>query len=211
MQNLPSPLFINQPTRMNALIRILIVFVCLAPLASWGQSGKKGHIGSNYILQPLDIIQVEVFQEPDLEKQVRVSQDGSIALPLVGKVSVAGLTVSDANNLITQLYERDYLVNPQVSLLLLEYTEQRAYVHGQVNRPGPVVIPPEEQMTLTQVISAAGGMTRLASDSIQLTRTDANGRKKVIEVSFDDILEDPDAKDIAVEDGDSIFVPERII
>ncbi|GHB97660.1 hypothetical protein GCM10007047_11890 [Cerasicoccus arenae] len=168
-------------------------------------------IGSNYTLQPLDVIQVTVFKEPDLEQQVRVSQDGSINLPLIGKVHVAGMTVNDANVLITDLYNRDYLVNPQISMILISYTESRAYVHGQVNRPGPVIIPPEETMTLSQVISAAGSTTRLASDRIQLTRTDKNGKKTVMYFDFSDIMEDPEANDIIVRDGDTIFIDERII
>ncbi|MEO0795308.1 MAG: polysaccharide biosynthesis/export family protein [Verrucomicrobiota bacterium] len=146
-----------------------------------------------------------------MEQQARVSGDGSITLPLIGKVHIAGMTLQDATTLITQLYDRDYIVNPQVSLLLIAYTERRAYVHGQVNRPGPVIIPPEESMTLTQVISSAGSRTRLASNRIQLTRVDESGRKKVIELYFDDILDDPKAKDIIVQDGDTIYIPERII
>ncbi|MGE9295401.1 MAG: polysaccharide biosynthesis/export family protein [Puniceicoccales bacterium] len=192
----------------------LILVALLAASAAQAQdslSKKAGLAGANYILQPLDVILIKVFQEPELEQEVRVSGEGSITLPLIGKIHVAGMTVHDATRMITDLYNRDYLVNPQVTLLLLSYTERRAYVHGQVNRPGPVIIPPEETMTLTQVISAAGSQTRLASDKIQVTRTDPDGRKRVITVYFDDILDDPQAKDIVIEDGDSIFVFERII
>lgn len=193
---------------------ILLLAVCLMPaLADAQQAASKnqGLIGSNYKLQPLDVIQMTVFKEPDMDREVRVSQDGNITLPLIGKVHVANMTLSDATTLITDLYNRDYLVNPQVSLILLSYTERRAYVHGQVNRPGPVIIPPEETMTLSQVISAAGSTTRLASDTIRVTRTSEDGKKQVFELDFDEILEDPEAKDITIQDGDSIYVPERII
>jgi len=197
---------------------IHLAFVCsfiltfgLAQAQDAGLSKRSGLVGANYVLQPLDVVLVKIFQHPDLEQEARISGEGSITLPLIGKIKVAGMTVQDATRMITDLYNRDYLVNPQVSVLLLSYTERRAYVHGQVNKPGPVVIPPEETMTLTQVISAAGSQTRLASDRIQVTRTDQNGRKRVITVYFDDILENPDAKDIVIEDGDSIFVFERII
>ena len=194
---------------------LLFSLIICSPLLSQAQSSAGGSqnvvAGSNYTLQPLDIIEVSVFQEPDLQTQVRISQDGSISLPLIGKVQIAGMTLMDATSLVTQLYDRDYLVNPQVSMLLLQYTEQRAYVHGQVNRPGPVIIPPEEHMTITQAISAAGGLTRLASYSIQLTRTDKDGKKKVMELDFKDILKDPNAKDVEIQNGDSIFVPESII
>jgi len=197
--------------RITALFLFAAVFLIPALAQAQGQGKTKGLIGSNYQLQPLDVLQVVIFKEPDLEQQVRVSQDGSINLALIGKVHVNGMTINNATTLITDLYNRDYLVNPQVSLILISYTERRAYVHGQVNRPGPVVIPPEETMTLSQVIGAAGSTTRLASDTIRLTRTNENGRKTVREFDFDDILEDPDANDVIVQDGDSIFIPERII
>ncbi|WP_309385750.1 polysaccharide biosynthesis/export family protein [Cerasicoccus frondis] len=183
----------------------------LASAQNSAASKNRGLIGSNYTLQPLDILQMTVYKEPELEQQVRISQEGTIILPLVGKVHIAGMSINDATTLITDLYNRDYLVNPQITLLLLSYTERRAYVHGQVNRPGPVIIPPEETMTLSQVISAAGSTTRLASDTIRVTRTDENGKKTVFELDFDEILEDPEAKDIIIMDGDSIFIPERII
>ncbi|WP_309400266.1 polysaccharide biosynthesis/export family protein [Cerasicoccus maritimus] len=190
-----------------------LLLVSILPTFSYAQEATKnvGLTGANYQLQPLDILQVLVFQEPDLEQQIRISQDGGAKLQLIGDVNLAGLTINEANQLITDLYNRDYLVNPQISLNLLSYTEQRAYVHGQVNRPGPVVIPPEETMTLSQVISAAGSMTRLASNKIRVTRFDDNGKKQVKTYYFDEILKDPAANDVVIENGDSIFITERWI
>ncbi|WP_269539629.1 polysaccharide biosynthesis/export family protein [Cerasicoccus fimbriatus] len=192
-------------------LAITCFFATFAQAQNTAEAKNRGLIGSNYTLQPLDIVQMTVYKEPELEQQVRVSQEGTVILPLVGEVQVGGMTITNATRLITDLYNRDYLVNPQVTLLLISYTERRAYVHGQVNRPGPVIIPPEETMTLSQVISAAGSTTRLASDTIRVTRTESNGKKTVYELEFDEILEDPDAKDIIIMDGDSIYVPERII
>lgn len=199
--------------RLTHLILLLLVGLMPALVSAQYSNASKnqGLIGANYTLQPLDVIQVTVFKEPEMDREVRVSQDGHITLPLIGQVHVAGMSIHDTTTLITDLYNRDYLVNPQISLILLSYTERRAYVHGQVNRPGPVIIPPEETMTLSQVISAAGSTTRLASDTIRVTRTDKDGKKRVFELDFDEILKDPEAKDIVIMDGDSIFIPERII
>ena len=74
-------------------------------------------VGENYILKPSDVISLEVFQEPDLNKGVRIQGDGSVALALIGKVKVAGMTASEAQALITDLYNRDYLVDPQFPFL----------------------------------------------------------------------------------------------
>lgn len=199
---------------MKTITSLCLLFAALlVPALAQAQVAAKttGLTGSNYQIQPLDVLQITVFKEPDLEQQVRVSAEGAITLPLIGKVHVAGMTVPDTTTLITDLYNRDYLVNPQINIALLSYTERRAYVHGNVHRPGPVIIPPEEVMTLSQVISAAGGRTRMASDTIKLTRTDKDGKKTTTEYDFDDILEDPQAYDITIQDGDSIVIPERVI
>ena len=126
----------------------------------------------NYLLNPSDILRVEVFQEQDLFREVRVAQDGSIVLPLIGKIYVGGKSVFDAEKLITELYNRDYLVNPQINVTITEYALRRVNVIGQVNKPGIVIFPPEEEMVLLEAISLAGGFNRLADKSkVTLTRT----------------------------------------
>lgn len=197
----------------NILSCILLSFVFIGGLYGQNNNASTPAPGpaGNYIIQPLDIFRVTVFQEPDLESEVRVSKDGTVALPLIGKINVAGMTVLDAQHMIRELYNRDYLVKPHVTLMMLQYTERRIQVHGQVNQPGPVVIPPEEEMTLSQALSAAGGLTRLASSSnILVKRVDEQGKSKVIRIDFDEILKDPQAKDIKMREGDNIFVQERI-
>lgn len=143
-----------------------------------------------------------------MQQQLRVAQDGSVSLPLIGHVRIGGMSTDGAQQLIAELYDRDYLVDPQVSLVILSYTERRIFVHGQVMAQGPVVIPPETDLTLAQAINAAGGLTRLARrNPIYVKRV---GRDDVIEVNFNDVLTDPKTKDIILQDGDTVFVDERI-
>ncbi|WOO41305.1 polysaccharide biosynthesis/export family protein [Rubellicoccus peritrichatus] len=196
------------------LLLLPVIFIQIVSAQS-GNSSSGGYASDdflgNYIIQPLDIFRVSVFQEPDLEIEVRVAKDGSVVLPLLGKVQVGGMTASDVQQMITNLYNRDYLVDPHVTLMMLQYTERLIQVHGQVNRPGPVLIPPEKKMTLSQALSAAGGLTRLAdAGDIRLKRVLDSGKSKVIRIDFDEILKDPEAKDVEVLDGDNIFVSERI-
>ena len=83
-------------------------------------------------------------------------------------------------------------------------------VLGHVNRPGFVMIPAQEELTLVEAISGAGGFTRLAKkERVQLRRTDQNGQLRVIEVDVDDAIQNPDTKDIVLGDGDIVFVPEK--
>ncbi|MGC6424572.1 MAG: polysaccharide biosynthesis/export family protein [Lentimonas sp.] len=178
-----------------------------------GPSGSVGMIvGENYILKPSDVISVEVYQEPDLNKDVRVEGDGSVALSLIGKVKVAGMSVAEAQSLITDLYNRDYLVDPQISLLVVSFSPKVVRILGSVNRPGVVQIPPDRDLMLTEAIAGANGVSRLGNPkSITIKRVGENGRARQLEVNFSRILTDPNVKDIILEEGDTIWVPERII
>ncbi len=166
---------------------------------------------STYVLQPIDIIRVEVYQEEDLKREVRIEADGTVMLPLIGRVTVGGMRVGDVQALITELYDRDYIVNPHVSISVLSYSEQRVQVLGQVNAPGFVLIPPEEGMTISQAISGARGFTRLANtSSVQVRRAKENGETEVYDVDVNRILRNPDAFDFPLQNKDIIFVRERI-
>ena len=134
-----------------------------------------------------------------------------IVMPLIESVKVAGLTVQDAQKRIKELYEKDYLVNADVSIFIAEYSPQRVYVIGQVNRNGEVIFPPEETMTLSKAIAGAMGPTRLANTrSVNVKRKMADGSIKVFEVDLRAILNDKSVKDFPVYDGDTIEVPEAI-
>jgi polysaccharide export outer membrane protein len=137
----------------------------------------------NYLLNPSDVLKVEVFQEPDLIREVRVAQDGSIVLPLIGKIFVGGKSVFDAESLITELYNRDYLVNPQINVTITEYGLRRVNILGQVNKPGIVIFPPEEDLGLLEAIALAGGFNRLADKGkVTLTRRLPNGKSETFSI-----------------------------
>ncbi|PXA05688.1 sugar transporter [Coraliomargarita sinensis] len=181
--------------------------------ASGGSSQGVGIIvGENYVLKPSDVISVEVYQEEDLNKSVRIEGDGSVALALIGKVKIAGMTVAEAQSLITDLYNRDYLVDPQVSVLVTSFSPKIVHVLGSVNSPGRVQIPPDRDLTLTEAIAAVRGVTRLGNPkSITIKRVDEDGRSRQMEVNFSRIVTDPDSRDIVLKEGDTVWVPERII
>ena len=169
-------------------------------------------VDENYILKPSDVIQVSIFLEPDLEKSVRIEADGTVTLPLIKKVKVADLTVSDAQEIITQLYNRDYLVDPQISVLVVSFSPKLIRVLGSVNRPGVVEMPPDREMTLTEAIASANGISRVGnSKSITIKRVNESGKTQQFEVNFNRILMNANAKDMILKEGDTIWVSERII
>ena len=183
---------------------------------SSGSSSAGGDVGivvgENYILKPSDVISLEVYQEADLNKSARIQGDGSVALALIGKVKVAGMTAGEAQSLIIDLYNRDYLVDPQISLLVVEFSPRVIHILGSVNNPGVVPIPPDRDLTLTEAIASVRGVSRLGNPkSITIKRVEEDGRARQMEVNFSRIIKDPNSKDIILKEGDTIWVPERII
>jgi polysaccharide export outer membrane protein len=110
----------------------------------------------DYVLQPYDLIKVVVFQEPDLEREVRLSPDTTVTLPLIQTVDLKGKTVREAQAIIRELYDRDYLVNPQINITVEDYAKVSVNVLGSVNQPGSVVIPPDQGLNLLDAIAHAG-------------------------------------------------------
>lgn len=164
----------------------------------------------NYQLRPSDMIRVSIFQEPDLGKELRIESDGSITLPLIGRIEIGGKTVQETQELIYELYNRDYLVNPQVGVTVLEFRGNMVRVLGQVARPGMVSIPHDRELTLLDAISAANGLTLRARGSrVQVRRLDDEGNVRRFVVNLDEILNDPEANDLVLNPDDTIFVPER--
>lgn len=167
---------------------------------------------ADYVLQPYDLVHVVVFQEPDLERQVRLSDNSMVTLPLIGAVSLKGMTIGQAQRLIRDLYNRDYLVNPQINLTVIEYAKETVNVLGAVNTPGSIAIPPDQPLTIVDAITRAGGFSRLADRKrVKLTQTSADGRASTIIVNVDDILQSRSSDPVQLHKDDVIFVPERIL
>ena len=123
------------------------------------------------------MLQVKVYQEDDLETKTRIAKDGTCSFPLIGVVNLGGKTVEQASQVIRDRLAKDYLVNPQVTVTVVEYSKRRFTVLGQVQKPGTYEIPNEETVTLLQAIAMAGGYTRLANQS-SVTLTRITGSKK---------------------------------
>lgn len=178
--------------------------------SSAGNARSKG--SADYILQPEDVIRVHVFQEDDINKQgeVRISGEHTIFLPLIKIISLKGKTVRQAEELIRDLYNRDYLVNPQVSINVLKYAERSLSVTGAVNNAGRILFPQERGLTIVEAISLAGGQSRVADlKRVRLTRRGANGELNTQIVDVDSIMRGGARDAVPLENGDSLFVPER--
>lgn len=168
---------------------------------------------ADYVLQPQDLIRVYVFQEEDINKQgeVGISSEHTITLPMIGTVSLRNKTVRQAEELIRALYDKDFLVNPTVTVTVLKYSDRSVNVTGAVNDAKRVQFPPERGLTIVDAITLAGGHNRYADlKKVKLTRKGADGESETRDVDVD-AIQKKGARDIPLEPGDVIFVPERVI
>lgn len=170
----------------------------------WAQSG------SVYRISPNDLIHIKVYQEDDLETKIRVSADGSATFPLLGAVQLGGRTVDEATALIRRELARDYLVNPQVTLVVLEYSKKRFTVLGQVQKPGSFEIPSEEMVYFPQAIALAGGFTRIAKKGkVSITRQ-SGGKATTIYIDATSRSAIGDPQTFQILPGDTITVDEGL-
>ncbi len=147
-----------------------------------------------------------------MDREVRISRESVVSLPLIGRVNLKGLTIRDAERHVAELYDRDYLVNPQINIVVLEYARRTVNVLGSVGEPGEVEFPREEGLTLLDAISRAGGFTRLADRrKIKLTRKGEEGQAETVTINADDIIEGDSSELWVLQTDDLIYVPERIL
>ena len=166
----------------------------------------------DYLLRPSDILQIKVFQEEDLTREVSVSGGYTISLPLIGTIDLKNRSVRQVEDIVRQLYDRDYLVNPQVTVMVVKYAERSVNVIGSVNSPQAVPFPPERGLTLLEAITRAGGFSRLADRSkVSITRTDEKGVSTTFTVNAEKLIGGKSANLWPLQVDDVVHVPENFL
>jgi polysaccharide export outer membrane protein len=174
-----------------------------APASSGGVSVPTG-----YILSPNDQVAVEVFGEDDLRANGRLSPEGNLNVPLLGSIHLAGLTPTQAASRLTELYSRDYLVNPKINVTLVSYGSRRFTMLGQIGHPGIFEMSPDG-IDLLEAVAMAGGYTRIAApERITVRRHTASG-DQIIKVNAKRFTKGKGGA-FRVEPGDTITVGESI-
>jgi protein involved in polysaccharide export with SLBB domain len=159
-----------------------------------------------YRIQPGDQLDIKFFYNTELNEQSTVRPDGLISLQLVGEIRAAGLTPAQLTDLLTIKYAAE-LRNPEITVIVRSFSALRAYVDGEVNKPGMVnLIAPT---TALQSISQAGGMKDTARiDEVILIRRSADNKLTATMLNLEKALDGTDAKqDIVLMPLDIIFVP----
>lgn len=161
--------------------------------------------GEAYLIQPGDVLEVSVWREESLLKQVLVRPDGGISFPLVGNTMAAGKSITELQENISSRLQK-YIPDPVVSVSILSLDGNKIYVIGQVTRPGEIIA--TRYMDVVQALSVAGGMTPYASNNkIKILRRE-NGIQKAIPFKYGDIEKGTNLQqNIILQSGDVVLVP----
>ena len=182
---------------------------------SAGPANKKNYI---HTLALADRIRVSVYQEEDLTSLTRIDARGRINLPLLGEVTVGGLTVVEAQTAIQNAYkEGRFLRNPQVTVNVEEYAPREVSIQGQIRNPGRYTLPIESTFTVVELVTKAGGISDIGKGSaVSVTRVLPDGSKKIFVIDVDNVIkgrkdQKNDDNTLLLEPGDVVYVPERLI
>ncbi len=159
-----------------------------------------------YVVQPGDILEISVWKEEGLEKEVIVRPDGGISFPLVGQLDVKNKSLQQIEELIKEKLSQ-FIADPVVTVSAKQLLGNKIYVIGQVNRPGEYPI--NRYVDVMQALSMAGGMTAFASvNNIIILRRDEQGKQKAIEFEYGEVEDGDDLEqNIILKPGDVVVVP----
>lgn len=158
---------------------------------------------STYLIGASDLLEISVWGEQNLSRQVTVRSDGFISLPLVGDIEAAGKTPPKLKSELESRLSK-YIKDPRCAIIVLEPRSKRYYVQGEVTRPGQYTL--DQELYLTQIIPIAGGFTQFADKgSIIIIR--AEGEKKIrMEIDYTKIIKGK-TEDVPIKPGDTIIIP----
>jgi len=202
-----------------ALLALTAALLAL-PLAAQTDPSPKAPAGAapavtaaapaaGYRIGPRDLVDIKVFETPELNVSRRVSEDGEVNLPLIGNVALAGLTEGEAARKLKTVLEGKLLQRASVAVQVQEFRSTPITVIGAVRQPGNLAF--SGRWTLLEAVTAAGGLTEAHGNLVYVIRHAANGLSDQIAVPIDDLLVRTDPKvNIPIVAGDLINVPVTI-
>ena len=204
----------NLRTVFGFAIALIALFI-LAPVAE-AQSAPDQAAG-NYVIGSQDVLSITVWDQPDLSGKFTVEADGSFTFPLIGRIVAGGLSLRDLEGHLRKRLAEGYFKNPQVSVAVEQYRSQRIFIIGEVRSPG--AYPLTGDMTLIEALARAGSTTMDAGGEAVVVRPPAGkapsapvlpnqeGVSEVVRINIGDLQGGQLKQNIALQDGDTIFVP----
>ncbi len=159
-------------------------------------------------LGPGDVFEVRVFNEKNLSGVFRISPNGAIDFPLIGRVHVEGLTPGAIARAVRERLKNGYLRNPSVSVFVKEYNSKKIFVLGHVTKPGTFSY--TKGMTVVEAITLAGGFKPSANPNYVVVTRKIKGKEKRIPVPVEKISAGL-AVNLTLQAGDIVFVPDRLL
>ena len=191
--------------KIGLLVSILLVGVAVQAHA---QSA------ADYVIAAQDVLTIQVFDQADLGGKYTVETDGTFSFPLIGRVKASGMTLRGFEAELRHKLADGYFKNPQVTVGVETYRSQRVFVMGEVRQPGPVSL--TGGMTLIEALARAGSTLPTASGEVAIVRAPQGAKgpvlpdEKTVDVvraSIKDLESGALQQNIALRDGDTIFVP----
>ena len=206
------------------MARLLLTLVALALLPattvsiSAGQATKASPSPSSvapqvqsppaspgYVIRPADLLEIQVWKEPEISKRVPVRPDGKISVPLLNDVQASGLTAAALTTDLTEKLKK-FISDPQVTVIVSEVNSEKIYITGEVNRGG--AFPLVGGMTVLQALASAGGFNTFANSKKIYVLRQENGKPVKYPFNYKDVINGKNAdQNIVLKAGDTIVVP----
>ncbi|MBN1808848.1 MAG: polysaccharide biosynthesis/export family protein [Planctomycetes bacterium] len=170
---------------------------------------SDGSVKDDSVIAVGDTLDIVVYKAPDLSVQVKVPESGEVLYPILGRMTVAGMSTGQvAGRIADELERRGHLHSPEVSATITRMAEYRIFLLGAVKDPGPIVVSRARPLYLTQAIALVGGFAAAADrGNVRIVRRPLGGKAEVLHVDVDAVLEKGRAEeDIRLADGDTVFV-----
>ena len=176
---------------------------------------NKNSSSKRYLIDSADVLNIKVFDVPELSLTVRVSDQGILAYPLIGDMQVEGLTTQEVENILEERLRNGYLKDPEVSVVLdLKIMEQNrekeVYVLGEVKEPGALPLF-GKYLTVLEAVTKAGGFTEFAAPNRTKIIRVEDGVEKTIKVNLNKVKKGDKSLDIILKPGDIVVVPESYL
>jgi len=198
---------------LTPMIHVLVL--ALLQIALHADAPGPSSPGANYVVGPQDVLTVTVFNETQLSGRFRVENDGQFNYPFLGRLKAAGTTVTDIAALVRSRLADGYLRDPQVTVEVEQFRSQSVFVIGEVRAPGRYSL--TSSVTIVEALAQAGSIAPSAGGDVLVLhpRQHADGSPSqpgrgdadVERVSLSDLQAGKLSANVAIHDGDTIFVP----
>lgn len=192
-------------SRLFLLLKVVAIFITMTSLSATAED-VPGQQLQDYIIGPEDVLEVSIWKNQDISREVRVRPDGKISLPLIGEIRAAGLNVELLRKTITERV-KEYQEGAVVSIIVKEINSYKIFILGEVVRPGVFLL--KAKTSVLQALALAGGFNQFASkNKVVVIRNKKDGITEKIRININEIVKEGSMdKDVILMPQDTIFVP----